>query len=261
MSLAQQLLLRALVAWFWRNLTRRAVTRLTRWGTGLHDRFLLPTFVQMDFDDVHGRAGRGRLRLRPAVVRAALRVPLPAHRRAGGEGISTEPARRARALARDGRRGRGRRHGALCRLVAGAAGGQGQRAERQPACVTVNGQPLPLQPTGPGRRVRRRRALTAPGSRRRRCTPPSPPCAADLRHRRPLACALARGLPLPRGAPGRPQLRHLPGQRLRGGEPSPGALLPLGHSPGRMERRAALPSAGVPRSRWTCGAPRVEPPQ
>jgi uncharacterized protein (DUF2126 family) len=49
MNLAMQVLINSLIAMFWQKPYQQ---RLTRWGTALHDKFMLPYFVWQDFKDV-----------------------------------------------------------------------------------------------------------------------------------------------------------------------------------------------------------------
>ncbi len=63
MSLAQQLLLRIFMLKFWKTPYRE---KLVRWGTALHDKFMLPFYVWQDFCDVLDILGRDGYDLTPA---------------------------------------------------------------------------------------------------------------------------------------------------------------------------------------------------
>lgn len=62
MNLVQSLLLRACIAWFWK---RPYQARLIRWGTSLHDKFMLPHFLRDDLHDALQSLKAGGFHLKP----------------------------------------------------------------------------------------------------------------------------------------------------------------------------------------------------
>ena len=145
MSLVQQLLLRALVARFWQ---RPYAAPLTRWGTALHDRFMLPTFVKADFNDVLAELAAAGFALEPAwfAPHFEFRFPLYGEVAAAGVELSLRSALEPwHVLAEQTASGATARYvdSSVERVEVKVRGLNDARY-----VVTVNGRAIPLAPTG-----------------------------------------------------------------------------------------------------------------
>jgi uncharacterized protein (DUF2126 family) len=145
MSLVQQLLVRALIAWFWDAPYQRP---LVRWGTSLHDRFMLPYYLEADLRQVVADLNGAGIAFESAWFAPHLEFRCPAYGEFAYGGVQVEVRQALEpwpVLGEEPGAGGTTRYvdSSLERLQLRVQGLSGQRF-----WLACNGRALPLQSTG-----------------------------------------------------------------------------------------------------------------
>ena len=236
MALVQALLVRALVARFW---AEPYAGSLVRWGTELHDRFLLPWYAAADIAEVADDLARHGFDFDAAWLAPFLefRFPRIGSVEVAGVTIELRGAIEPWSVLGEEVSSTGTARYVDSSLERLQVRVDGLTADRH--VVTCNGVAVPLHPTGtPGSLCGRGalqglEAAVGPAPDDRGARPPR------VRPDRPLERPLARRLHVLRQPPWRAGLRPFPRQRQRGGGATGQPFFPVRAHPGPGRHRRA----------------------
>lgn len=150
MALTQALLIRAMIARYWDNPGQH---HLVRWGTALHDRFLLPHFVEQDFTYVLEDLAEHGFAIDPAWYDAFFEFRFPRHGTYTRDGVTLELRQAIEPWLTLGEESTGQGtaryvDSSLERMQVKVTGMVGKTSSGRKHAIAVNGVELPLTPTG-----------------------------------------------------------------------------------------------------------------
>ena len=222
MSLTQQLLMRALVSRFWNEPYQAP---LVKWGTSLHDRFMLPHFVSQDFKEVIEELQTAGYPLEQEWFAPHFEFRFPVVGQVTHRSVEIELRSAIEPWNVLGEEAAGGSTARLCRFVGRAAASESPRHDRSAAYARLQWTAGAAASDGHAGRICGGHSVSRLAAAELFASDDRCAHAAGVRFNGRVESAFDRRLYLARFASRRKEFRYVPRERLRSGEPPRGALL------------------------------------